>query len=71
MSESIRLAPGNSLTISVDGKQLYLQRANNPKVPLFPEAADVFFRKGVEGRRIIFRHASSSKVDALIKSKEQ
>jgi len=59
------LAPGNRLTISVDGKELYRQRGNQPKGLLIPEAADIFFRKGVEGR-ILFRHADNGKVDALI-----
>jgi hypothetical protein len=59
------LAPGNRLTISVDGKELYRQRGDQPKAPLIPEASDIFFRKGVEGR-ILFRHADSGKVDSLI-----
>jgi hypothetical protein len=59
------LAPGNTLTISTDGKLLYRQRGDRPKDLLIPEATDIFFRKGVEGR-ILFRHADNGKVDALI-----
>jgi hypothetical protein len=64
------LAPGNRLTISVDsagtnGKQLYRQRGDQPKGLLVPEAADIFFRKGVEGRTL-FRRDDLGKVDALI-----
>jgi hypothetical protein len=59
------LAPANTLTISTDGKLLFRQRGDRPKETLIPEAADIFFRKGVEGR-LLFRHADNGKVDALI-----
>jgi ketosteroid isomerase-like protein len=59
------LAPANTLTISTDGKDLYRQRGERPKELLIPEATDIFFRKGVEGR-LLFRHADDGKVDALI-----
>jgi hypothetical protein len=59
------LAPGERLTISIDGQELCRQRGDQPKGQLIPEATDIFFRKGVEGR-ILFRHAHSGKVDALI-----
>ncbi len=59
------LSPGNALTISTDGKLLYRQRGDRPKDLLIPEATDIFFRKGVEGR-ILFRRADNDKVDALI-----
>ena len=59
------LAPGNTLTISSDGKLLYRQRGEHPKEELVPEAAGIFFRKGVEGR-ILFRYGENGKVDALI-----
>ncbi len=59
------LAPANTLTISSDGQQLYRQRGDHPKDVLIAEAADIFFRKGVEGR-LLFRHADNGKVDALI-----
>jgi hypothetical protein len=59
------LAPGNRMTISVDGNQLYRQRGEQPKGLLIPETTNIFFRKGVEGR-ILFRHTENGKVDALI-----
>lgn len=59
------LAPGDRLTISTDGQELYRQRGDQPKGSLIPEATDIFFRKNVEGR-ILFRHADKGKVDALI-----
>jgi ketosteroid isomerase-like protein len=59
------LAPGNTLTVSADGQQLYRQRGNRPKELLLPEAPDIFFRQGVEGR-VLFRRADNSKVNALI-----
>ena len=62
---SYKLAPGNTLTISTDGKRLYRQRGDRPRDLLIPEATDMFFRKGVEGR-ILFRYADSGNVDALI-----
>jgi hypothetical protein len=62
---SYELAPGNRLTISVDSNQLYRQRGDKPREVLIPEAAGIFFRKGVEGR-ILFRQADGGKVDALI-----
>jgi len=49
-----QVAPGETLTISQDGKQLYRQRGDGPKVALIPEAVGIFFRKDVEGR-ILFR----------------
>jgi hypothetical protein len=59
------LAPGNTLAISTDGVHLYRQRGDHPKEELIPEATDIFFRKGVEGR-ILFRSAEGGKVNALI-----
>jgi len=59
------LSPENRLTISVDNDQLYRQRGEQPKGLLIPEATDIFFRKGVEGR-IVFRHGADGKVDALL-----
>ena len=59
------LAPAKRLTISADGEQLYRQRGDQPKGPLIPEAADIFFRKGVEGRTL-FRRDDHGRVDALI-----
>jgi len=51
--------------ISVEGDRLFMERTGGKKVQLFPEAGDLFFRKGVEGR-ILFRFSADGKVDALI-----
>jgi hypothetical protein len=59
------LAPGNTLTVSREGNQLYSRRGDAPKTLLQPESPDLFFRPGVEGRRL-FRRNDSGKVDALI-----
>jgi ketosteroid isomerase-like protein len=59
------LAPGNTLTVASDGKLLRRQRGNHPAEILMPEATDIFFRQGVEGR-ILFRFAADGTVDALI-----
>jgi hypothetical protein len=60
-----QLAVGKTLAISEDGRRLFRQRGDGPKVELIPEAAGVFFRKGVEGR-ILFRRGKQAQVDALI-----
>jgi hypothetical protein len=60
-----QLALGNTLVISQDGRRLFRQRGDGPKVELVPEAAGVFFRSGVEGR-ILFRRGKQRQVDALI-----
>ena len=52
-------------TISVEGDQLFMEKLPGKKTPLVPEAADLFFRRGVEGR-ILFRSGSDGKADALI-----
>jgi hypothetical protein len=59
------LAPGTTITITSAGNDLYAQRTGKAKEMLIPEAPDIFFRKGVEGRRL-FRRAGSGQVDALI-----
>lgn len=59
------LAPKVKMVVSADGEKLYAQRGDRPKDLLIPEAPDVFFRKGEEGRRI-FRRDQNGKVDALI-----
>jgi len=53
------------MTVTSEGGHLSAQRGDRPKEELFPEAADIFFRKSVEGRRL-FRYADNGKVDALI-----
>jgi hypothetical protein len=59
------LAPGVTQTVSAEGAELYAQRSGGEKVLLVPESVDIFFRKGVEGRRL-FRRGDSGKVDAMI-----
>ncbi len=59
------LSPQNTIVVSTDGTHLYSQRGSRPKTELLPEASDIFFRKGVEGR-YLFRYAGNGKVDALI-----
>ncbi|MGH9600847.1 MAG: DUF4440 domain-containing protein [Terriglobales bacterium] len=59
------LAPGVTLRVSKEDDQLYTQRGERPREALVPEAAGIFFRKGIEGRRL-FRLAQDGTVDALI-----
>ena len=59
------LTPGITLSVSAKGKELFSQRSGRAKELLVPEAPDIFFRKGVEGRRL-FRRNDKGKVDALI-----
>ena len=59
------LAPGVTMRVTAEADLLYAQRNDRSKELLVPEAADIFFRKGVEGRRL-FRYAENGKVDALI-----
>lgn len=59
------LAPGKTLTVSAEGKELFSQRTGRAKEQLIPEAPDIFFCQGVEGRRL-FRRDERGKVDALI-----
>ena len=58
------LAPGQTRTIIVEGDNLFVERSGK-KDQLFPEASELFFRKGIEGR-ILFRYDKNGKVDALI-----
>ena len=59
------LTPGQTRTIRAKDDNLFVER-NGKREQLFPEAGEVFFRKGVEGR-ILFRYDTSGKVvDALI-----
>jgi hypothetical protein len=59
------LAPGVTLTVSREGVQLYAKRGDAPKTILQPESSDLFFRPGIEGRRL-FRRDGTGKVNALI-----
>ena len=58
------LAPGQIRTVSIDGDDLIVER-NGKREALVPEASEIFFRKGIEGR-ILFRAGNNGKVDALI-----
>ncbi len=58
------IAPDNRQKIFAEGKHLFRQRGDRPRENLIPEAGDIFFRKGVEGR-ILF-HFNGAKVDKLI-----
>ena len=60
-----QLAPGVTQTISVRNGGLYAQRGGRPETELVPESGDIFFLKGVEGRRL-FRRADKGKIDAMI-----
>ena len=59
------LAPGTTLTVSSEGADLFSRRTGKSKELLVPEASDIFFRQGVEGRRL-FRRDQKGRVDALI-----
>jgi ketosteroid isomerase-like protein len=58
------LAPGQVRTVSIEGDHLIVER-NGKRETLLPEASEIFFRKGVEGR-ILFRAGADGKIDALI-----
>jgi uncharacterized protein DUF4440/uncharacterized protein DUF3471 len=59
------LAPDITITVSREGNQLYAQRKGGTKTVLMPESPDLFFRPGMEGRRL-FRRAPDGRVDAMI-----
>jgi hypothetical protein len=59
------LAPGLTQTVSMRDGKLYAQRGDKPENELMPEAADIFFLKGVEGRRLFHRN-DSGKIDVMI-----
>ena len=60
-----QLAPGVTITVSREGAELYAKRGDAPKTVLQPESPDLFFRPGIEGRRL-FHRDERGKVDALI-----
>jgi hypothetical protein len=59
------LAPGVTQTVSLRDGGLYAKRGERPEVQLVPESSDIFFLRGVEGRRL-FRQNDSGKVDVMI-----
>jgi hypothetical protein len=59
------LAPGTTREVTYDGRNVYVQRTGRDKELLTPEAPDIFFRKGVEGR-ILFPHSDGQPAKVLI-----
>jgi Domain of unknown function (DUF4440)/Domain of unknown function (DUF3471) len=46
------LAPGVTQVVTSEGGRLYAQRGKGAREELIPEGVDIFFKKGVEGRRV-------------------
>lgn len=59
------LAPGVTMAVTKEGDYLFAERTGRSREQLFPETDELFFRKGVEGRRL-FHIAADGKVDTLI-----
>lgn len=59
------LGPERRATITTENGALFMERTGGKKTELFPEAGDIFFRKGVEGR-ILFHFDAEGKIDFLI-----
>jgi Domain of unknown function (DUF4440) len=59
------LATGIIQTVSIRDGKLYAQRGDKPENELLPESVEIFFLKGVEGRRLFHRN-DGGKVDAMI-----
>jgi hypothetical protein len=59
------LAPGHTMGVTEKAGRLYAQRDTGQPVELLPESPDLFFRAGVEGRRL-FHRDESGRVDSLI-----
>lgn len=60
-----QLSPERTLTITAEDGHLYQQRNGRTREELVPEASDIFFRKGVEGRTL-FGHDENGRVITLI-----
>jgi hypothetical protein len=60
-----RLGPERTMTVTAEGGRLYAARNGRPREELIPEASDIYFRKGVEGR-ILFGHGDDGNVITLI-----
>jgi len=58
------LAAGQTRSVIAEGDKLFVER-NGKKEQLLPETSEIFFRKGIEGR-ILFRYASTGKIDTLV-----
>jgi len=59
------LTPGTRITVTLEDGQLFAQREGRARELLLPEGNEIFFRKGVEGRRL-FRTGDNGTIDALI-----
>jgi len=57
---SYALAPGFTLTVTLEGDHLESQATNQPKVPIFAEAPDKFFYKVVDAQLDFTRDASGA-----------
>jgi hypothetical protein len=60
-----QLVPGVAIKVTASEDQLYAQRGSQKPYKLLPESPDLFFRPGVEGRKLFHRNASNH-VDMLI-----
>ena len=60
-----QLAPGNQMTVTERDGKLFAKRGDASPVELVPESPDMFFRRGIEGRRL-FHRSADGKVDSLI-----
>jgi len=60
-----RLGPERTMNITAEDGHLYATRNGRPREELVPEASDIFFRKGVEGRTL-FGHSDDGTVVSLI-----
>ncbi|MGH9634489.1 MAG: DUF4440 domain-containing protein [Candidatus Angelobacter sp.] len=60
-----RLGPERTMTITTEDGRLYATRDGRPREELIPEASDIFFRKGVEGR-VLFGRSDDGKAITLI-----
>ena len=60
-----QLSPGNVATITREDDRLYAQRGSGKPYMLKAECADLFFRPGVEGRRL-FHRDTHGRVDAMV-----
>lgn len=60
---SYEIADQREVVSSENGK-LYLTRGTHARAELIPEACDIFFRKGIEGREVF--HYTGGKVNSII-----
>src|SRR5262245_34838374 len=59
------LVPGITRVVAANSQELTVQRTGRALETLIPEAPEIFFRKGIEGR-ILFQRDAAGKVDTLI-----